>query len=422
MSKLYIQGRTGIPPYVHLFPKLLLLLTILLLTNINVFAQSKTVIGVVTDESKQTVPGVSVSVKGSKTTTQTDADGRFKIQALATDQLVFNYVGYASQSVNVGTRTTINVVLKSSITGLSDVVVVGYGTTKRADLTGAVGSVNMKDLEQAPVKSFDQALAGRVAGVQVSTSDGQPGATANIVIRGAGSISQDNSPLYVIDGFPSEDANANSINPSDIESIDVLKDASATAIYGARGSNGVVLITTKRGKAGKPQLSYNAYYGTQKSPDKIPVMNAFEFVKYVKELNSVFADSVYLKNGVTINDYQNVSSLDMQDYIFQNGQNQNHDIALRGGNDKTTYSISGNYNNQKGIVKFSGFKRYQGRFVLDQTVTDKLKAGINVNYAYSETFGTPISATNFYASSVLLYSVWGYRPAAAISGRDHGSA
>jgi len=421
MSKLYIPWRMDMKQYIFLFAKLLLLLTILLLCNINVFAQSKTIIGVVTDESKQTVPGVSVTVKGTKTTTQTDADGRFKIQALATDQLIFNYVGYASQSVTVGTRTTINVSLKSSITGLSDVVVVGYGTTKRADLTGAVGSVNMKDLEQAPVKSFDQALAGRVAGVQVSTSDGQPGATANIVIRGAGSISQDNSPLYVIDGFPSEDANANSINPSDIETIDVLKDASATAIYGARGSNGVVLITTKRGKAGKPQLSYNAYYGTQKSPDKIPVMNAFEFVKYVKELNSVFADSVYLKNGVTINDYQNVQSLDMQDYIFQNGQNQNHDIALRGGNDKTTYSISGNYNDQKGIVKFSGFKRYQGRFVLDQNVTDKLKAGVNVNYAYSETFGTPISATNFYASSVLLYSVWGYRPAAALSGRDQGT-
>ncbi|RZK72779.1 MAG: SusC/RagA family TonB-linked outer membrane protein, partial [Pedobacter sp.] len=239
------------------------------------------------------------------------------MQVLNSDQLVFNYVGYASQTITVGNRTTINVSLKSAVTGLSDVVVVGYGTTKRADLTGAIGSVNMKDLEQAPVKSFDQALSGRVAGVQVSTNDGQPGATANIVIRGAGSISQDNSPLYVIDGFPSENANANSINPSDIESIDVLKDASATAIYGARGSNGVVLITTKKGKAGKPQLTYNAYYGFQKAPEKIPVMGPYEYVKYLRDLDQAIADSTYLKGGTTLDDYRNVQGLDMQDYVYQ---------------------------------------------------------------------------------------------------------
>ncbi|RZK15082.1 MAG: TonB-dependent receptor [Pedobacter sp.] len=407
--------------HLHYYSKLVLAIVIFLTGNLTAFAQSKNVVGVVTDETNQTVPGVSISVKGTKTTTQTDANGRFKIQVLSSDQLVFNYVGYASQTIAVGNRTTINVSLKSAVTGLSDVVVVGYGTTKRADLTGAIGSVNMKDLEQAPVKSFDQALAGRVAGVQVSTSDGQPGATANIVIRGAGSISQDNSPLYVIDGFPSENANSNSINPSDIESIDVLKDASATAIYGARGSNGVILITTKKGKAGKPQLTYNAYYGFQKAPEKIPVMGPYEYVKYLRDLDQAVADSTYLKGGTTLNDYRDVQGLDMQDYVYQTGQNQNHDIALRGGNDKTTYSISGNFNDQKGIIIYSGFKRYQGRFVLDQQVNDKLKAGINVNYAYSESFGTPISATNFYASSVLLYSVWGYRPTNALSGKDANS-
>jgi len=385
------------------------------------YAQNKPVTGVVTDQQGGPIPGTTIMVKNTKTTAQTDLNGRYQIQAAPTDQLVFNYLGYVSQTITIGAKSIINVTLRESSTTLNDVVVMGYGTTKRKDLTGAVGSVNMKDLEKAPVKSFDQALAGRVAGVQVSTSDGQPGATATIVIRGAGSISQDNSPLYVIDGFPSENANANSINPSDIESIDVLKDASATAIYGARGSNGVVLITTKRGQVGKPQLTYNAYYGIQRSPEKIPVMGPYEFVKYVKELNSVFADSVYLKNGVTVDDYRNVAGLNMQDHVFQTGQNQNHDIALRGGSDKTTFSISGNFNNQKGIVKYSGFKRYQGRFVLDQQVTPKLKTGINVNYAYSETFGTPISATNFYASASLLYAVWGYRPTTGLSGRDAGT-
>ncbi|WP_235527270.1 TonB-dependent receptor [Pedobacter sp. Leaf41] len=421
MNKLYNQGKEIMRKRLPHYSTLLLLIAIFLTVTSTVFAQSKSIVGVVTDETNQTVPGVSISVKGTKTSTQTDGNGRFKIQVLSTDQLVFNYVGYASQTITVGNRTTLNVSLKSAVTGLSDVVVVGYGTTKRADLTGAIGSVNMKDLEQAPVKSFDQALAGRVAGVQVSTSDGQPGATANIVIRGAGSISQDNSPLYVIDGFPSENANSNSINPSDIESIDVLKDASATAIYGARGSNGVILITTKKGKPGKPQLTYNAYYGLQKAPEKIPVMGPYEYVKYLRDLDQAVADSTYLKGGTTLNDYKNVQGLDMQDYVYQTGQNQNHDIALRGGNDKTTYSISGNFNDQKGIIIYSGFKRYQGRFVLDQQINDKLKAGINVNYAYSESFGTPISATNFYASSVLLYSVWGYRPTNALSGKDANS-
>jgi TonB-linked SusC/RagA family outer membrane protein len=353
--------------------KLDLLMAVIFLPFIT-HAQTKLITGTVTDrQGGGPIPGTTILIKNTKTTAQTDGNGKYKIQAAATDQLVFTYLGYTAQTISVGTKVSIDVSLQASSTTLNDVVVMGYGTTKRKDLTGAVGSVDMKDVEKAPVKSFDQALAGRVAGVQVSTNSGQPGATANIVIRGAGSISQDNSPLFVIDGFPSEDANANSINPSDIESIDVLKDASATAIYGARGSNGVVLITTKRGKAGKPELSYNAYYGIQQSPNKIPVMGPYEFVKYVKELNSPFADSVYLKNGITLNDYQKVKGLDMQDYVFQTGQNQNHDIALRGGTDKTTFSISGNFNNQQGVVKYSGFKRYQGRFVLDQNITNKLK-------------------------------------------------
>ncbi|WP_443937377.1 SusC/RagA family TonB-linked outer membrane protein [Pedobacter sp. MW01-1-1] len=377
---------------------------------ISAFGQAIKISGTVKDDTNVGIPGVSVSIKGSKTVSQTDENGKFSIQASATDQLVFNYVGYMSQTVTVGTKTVISVVLKSAVTGLNDVVVIGYGTAKRADLTGSVGSVNMKDFEKAPVSSFDQALAGRVSGVQVQSSDGQPGATANIVIRGAGSISQDNSPLYVIDGFPSEDANANSVSPSDIESIDILKDASATAIYGARGANGVVVITTKRGKNGKPKLTYNAYYGVQEIPQKVDLMDSYEFVRYVKDLNSALADSVYLKNGITLESYKNAETFDMQDYVYQTGQNQNHDLALRGGTDKTQYSISANYNNQKGIIKYGGFKRIQGRLVLDQQVNNKLKVGINANYAYTNQFGTPISATNFYASATLLYSVWGTRP------------
>jgi TonB-linked SusC/RagA family outer membrane protein len=395
-----------------------LLLTGLLLSIFLPFiadAQNKPVTGTVTDQEGGPVPGTTVLIKNTKTLVQTDAGGRYKIQASATDQLVFSYLGFTTQTITVGTKTTINVSLQPNSTQLSDVVVVGYGTAKRADLTGSVGSVNMAEFAKAPVKSFDEALAGRVSGVQVQSSDGQPGATANIIIRGSGSISQDNSPLYVIDGFPSENANANSISPSDIESIDILKDASATAIYGARGANGVVLITTKKGKAGEPKVSYNAYYGIQQTPKKMEMMGPYEFVRYVRELNQPYADSVYLKNGVTLDSYKSVQGFDMQDYAFQVGQNQNHDVAVRGGSENTQYAISGNFNNQKGIVKYGGFKRYQGRIVLDQKLGKKVKIGTNVNYAYSEQFGTPVSATNFYATSTLLYAVWGWRPVTGTS-------
>ncbi|KLT67624.1 TonB-dependent receptor [Pedobacter sp. BMA] len=393
--------------------KILIWIALLLLNSAAAFAQTKSISGVVIDEGKTGIPGVSVSVKGTKTAVQTDANGKYKISAMPTDQLVFNYVGYVSQSIVVGIKTVINVNLASSSTGLSDVVVVGYGTTKRADLTVSVGSVNMRDFEKAPVKSFDQALAGRVAGVQVSLGDGQPGTVADIVIRGAGSITQDNSPLFVIDGFPSESSEANSISPSDIESIDVLKDASATAIYGSRGSNGVILITTKRGVTGAPKITYNSYYGLTKKPKTMEVMNAYDYVKYIIEREPTNA-ATYLPVGVTLDDYKNVQSYDLQDYIYQIGKNQNHDLAIRGGADKTTYALSLNYNDQKGSVKFGGFKRYQGRLVLDQNISKKIKVGVNTNYSYSESTGLQLNINQQYASSNFLYSVWGYRPTTAI--------
>lgn len=390
----------------------------MLLFPVLLFAQQKTVTGTVSDENGNPLPGVSIGVKDQKTGVSSDAAGKFSLSIPAGATLVFSFLGFERREIVVGNQAVLTVKLKEKAGTLSDVVVIGYATQRRKDLTGAVGSVNMKDFEKAPIKSFDEALAGRVAGVVVASNDGQPGSVANIVIRGAGSITQDNSPLYVIDGFPSENSNANAISPADIESIDILKDASATAIYGARGANGVILITTKKGKQGPPTVTYNGYYGWQKIPEKEQLMGPYDFVKYVGELNPAIRDSIYLKGGVKLDDYRNVKGLDMQDYIYQTGQNQNHDISVRGGTDKTRYSISGNFNNQKGIIVNSGFKRYQGRFVLDQTVSDRLKVGVNANYAYSEAFGLPVSATNFYASATPLYSVWGYRPTTSIAGRD----
>ncbi|WP_343744121.1 TonB-dependent receptor [Chitinophaga sp.] len=390
-----------------------------LIVPLSLFAQQKkTVSGIVKDKDGNPLVGVTVMVKNDKTGTSTNDAGRFVIAAAPGATLVFTFIGFEKTEQPVDNRTEYNVRLKDRVGTLNDVVVVGYASVQRKDLTGSVGSVNMKEFEKAPVKSFDEALAGRVAGVAVASNDGQPGSIANIVIRGAGSITQDNSPLYVIDGFPTESSNANAISPADIESIDVLKDASATAIYGARGSNGVILITTKKGKSGAPQVTYNGYYGWQQIPKKIPLLNAYEFVRYVGDINPSMYDSIYLAGGVKLEDYRNKEAIDMQDYIYRVGQNQNHDIAVRGGNDKTRYSISGNFNNQRGIIINSGFKRYQGRFSLDQTVSSKLKVGINANYAYNESYGIPVSATNFYASATTLYSVWGFRPTNSIAGRD----
>lgn len=403
-----------------LLPAVFLFMLLLLLCSSNnpVYAQTrKTVVGIVTDEANLPIPGVSVVVKETKATTQTDSEGRFKVQASPAENIEFSYIGFQSQTLPAG-KDILNIVLKASTTTLKEVVAIGYGTIKRSDLTGAVGSVIMKDLEKAPVKSFDQALAGRVAGVQVTTGDGQPGNVADIVIRGAGSISQDNSPLYVIDGFPTESSGANTISPSDIESIDILKDASATAIYGARGSNGVVLITTKRGKIGTPKINYNAYYGVQKAPATIPVMDSYEFVRLLLERDYNNISAYYLGPGVTLDSYRNATGYNWQDYIYQTGQNQNHDIAIRGGADKTTYALSANYNNQQGVIKHSGFKRYQGRLVLDQNISRKIRVGINSNLAYTEQVGMPVNATNYYASAGFLYSVWGYRPTTSLIGND----
>jgi len=406
-------------PIPHRFTLIGLILLLPFLT----LAQTRPITGTIKDDSGKPLEGVSVSISGQSTGTTTDSAGRFHLSIAAGTTITFSYVNYEGSKLTNGARSDYSVILKQKGGALNDVVVVGYGTAKRKDLTGAVGSVNMRDFAKAPVKSFDDALAGRVAGVVVTSNDGQPGANANIVIRGQGSITQDNSPLYVIDGFPLENSNANSIDPADIESIDVLKDASATARYGARGSNGVILITTKKGKSGAPEVSYNPYFGIQRIPKKMKMMDPYQFVKYVQEVNPVSADSIYLSNGKTLDDYKNRKAVDLQDYIYQTGLTDNNDIAIRGGNDKTVYSISGNFLDQRGIIIQSGFRRYQGRFSLDQKVNSKLKVGINANYSYSVASGQQVSnavsgTATYYASSNLLYSVWGYRPTVGLGSSD----
>nr|WP_294870912.1 TonB-dependent receptor [uncultured Pedobacter sp.] len=382
-------------------------------------AQSKNISGKVTSSDNEPLFGVTVFEKGTKTGATTDADGKFVITVSnANATLSFRYVGYQSRDIPLNGKNVINLALKSLDNALNEIVVIGYGATARKDLTGSVGQVKMDEFEKAPVKSFDEALAGRVAGVQVSGADGQPGSINNIVIRGAGSITQDTSPLYVVDGFPLEDANNNSINPADIASIDILKDASATAIYGARGANGVIIITTKRGNIGEPVIAYNGYYGFQKNTKTIDLMSPYEFVKYQLELDPVNTNTTYLADGKTLDDYKNVKGINFQDQIYRNAPMQSHDISIRGGSDKTRYSISGNIIGQDGVVLNSDFRRYQGRITLDQNVNQKLKIGVNLNYSYSASNGSIVNAASPIqsASTNLLYAVWGYRP---VSGNDN---
>ena len=361
--------------------------------------------------------GITVTVKGTTQQTLTNDDGRFALRVTERDKaLVFTYVGYQSQEVLIGNITTVSITLKEVSSILTDVVVVGYGTQRRKDITGSVGKVSVTDLQKAPVRSFEEALAGRVAGVQVTSSDGQPGASANILIRGNNSVTQQNSPLYVIDGFPIENPDNNAINPEEIESIEILKDASATAIYGARGANGVIIITTKKGKSAVPVITYDGYYGFQKVTRRTKLMNGYDFVRYLFQADSVKTRLLYLApKGLTVDDYKNIESYNWEDKLFQRGPMQSHSLSIRGGTPVTKYSISGSAINQKGAIVNTGFKRYQGRFVLDQNISTNIKVGVNLNYSAATTFGViPSNANN--AQYNLMYNTWSYRP---VSGTDN---
>lgn len=390
-----------------------------------VFGQAKTVSGVVTDSHGESLVGVSVKVKGAARGISTDMSGRYAIQVSGSNPiLIFSYLGFTPKEIAVAGKTLLNVSLTESLSSLKEVVVIGYGTTRRSDLTGAVGGVSVEDLSRAPVKSFDEALAGRVAGVQVRSSEGQPGSAIDIVVRGYNSITQNNYPLFVIDGFPMEDPASsavnplNTIDPNEIESIDILKDASATAIYGARGANGVVMVTTKRGKIGAPVISYNGYYGWQNNSKRMEVLSPYEFVKLQWEIDSVTTKSKYLTGGTTLESYRNVAGINWEDQVTRTAPMQNHYLSLSGGTERTRYSASLSHVNQRGIIINSGFKRTQGKFAFDQNVNKKFKVGFNATYADISTIGSPSSSSQYNNELNLLFSVWAYRPVTGIDASD----
>jgi len=361
---------------------LILSLFFLAFSALSAFAQNRPVSGTVTagdDGSK--LPGVSVLVKGTTTGTTTNENGGYSINAPANATLVFSYIGYATQELPVNSRSTINVILNADAQSLQEVnvVAVGYGTARRQDLTGSIASVSSEQLAKVPVTTTDQALQGRAAGVQVTNNDGAPGAGVQVQIRGIGTFGS-SDPLYVVDGYPIT-GGLSQINPNDIASIDILKDASATAIYGTRAANGVVIITTKRGgKGGDVIIDFDAYGSIQAKPNTYEVLNAQEYVTLAKERATA--------DGISIpaewNNAAALRTIDWQDVMYQTGYRQNYNLSMRGGNEKVQSALSLNYFDQKGIVIGSTFKRMNASLNTDYQAKSWLKATANIKYTRND--------------------------------------
>lgn len=334
--------------------------------------------GKVTDETGAAVVGATVRLKGNATVgTTTNAEGAFSLNLPDGDgTLVISSVGYLSQEVVVGNRTTLDVRLKSSTNSLDEVVVIGYGSVKKSDITGSVSSVKVADLKGTQILSAAQALQGRAAGVQVFNSDATPGARPNIRIRGTNSLGTSSEPLFVIDGYPSNE-DINSINPNDIESIEILKDASATAIYGSRGANGVILITTKRGETGKLAINVEAYYGVATVTKTLPVMNARQYAEYRNDVvRNIGAPTARPFASPALLDYFSTHSTDWQAAMFEQAPVSDVQLNLSGGDEKTRYLLSGEWYKQAGVVRNTGFERGNLRFNFDRKISQKFTFGL----------------------------------------------
>ncbi len=408
-----------------------------------------TVTGQVTDSQGLPLPGATILEKGTLNGSATDLDGNYSITVDDQAILVFSFLGYAISEEAVQGRTVISVQLVESASALDEIVVTGYGRQVKRDITGSVSSISASQIKDLPVTSFENAIQGQLAGVQVSETSGEPGAGPTVRVRGVGSISAGNDPLYVVDGFPiSKNVDLGvqgdnfrrgegrfrpptqnplgTLNPNDIESIQVLKDAAAASIYGSRGSNGVIIITTKSGKrTGAPVVSYDSYVGIQSVANKIDLMNAAELIAY----NTEAVNTAYLQanpgasasdpNSMRSNaawripdDIQNPdgTNTDWQDVIFQSAFQQNHNLSVSGGAEKVGYHIAGNYYNQEGIIDGSGFDRYSLRINVEADVTEKLRLGLNLSPSYTSSDKLPAGSPYFARPPGIVYSALVHSP------------
>lgn len=391
-----------------------LLLLSFLLSGIYVSAQT-VITGTVMDSHGESIPGVAIQIKNSDKGTITDIDGNFNISVKENSSiLIFSCLGYETVEEKVNLKRPMKVIMLEDSETLDEILVVGYQEIKKKDLTGSVAKAEMGDLLASPVSSFDQALGGRIAGVNVTSSDGMPGQSTNIVIRGNNSVTQSNSPLFVIDGFPVEDASiTNTINPLDIESIDFLKDASATAIYGARGANGVIIITTKKGKAGELKINYDGSCTVQTATKRIPLMDAYEFVRLQNEIYPAIADATYLMEfdgkKWTLDDYRNIEQYDWYDEVLRTAMQQNHNIRISGGSGDIRYNASVAYVDQDGILVNTGYNRAQASAGMNLR-RRKLNIWLNINYSHAVQSGNLPSEQSYSGQNNIFYSIWGYRP------------
>ncbi len=382
---------------------------------------------VFSSEDNQPLPGVSVILKGTTTGTTTDVEGKFTLGISEGAILQFSYIGFETQEVEVGTKEVINIQLVPDLEQLEEVVVIGYGVKEKSDLTGSVASINSKDFEDQPIIRAENALKGRTAGVTVQTPSGAPGASMKIRIRGFNSVNGNNNPLYVIDGFVGGDISI--LNPNDIASIDVLKDASATAIYGSRGSNGVVIITTKTGKSGELKVEFDAFYSVDKLSKKLDLLNTEEYMNVVNERNrDLGLDDIF--TSAEIDSVTQAGGTNWLDEILRNGATQNYQLALSGGSPKTKFYISGSLADQEGIIDNSFYKRYGIRANVSSELSKKTDLIFNIyanhtnarnNYTYNGR-STALGAAHVFPPNIAVFdaetqkytlSPGGYGPIAA---------
>lgn len=336
--------------------------------------------GKITNSRGEPLVGVSVTVQGSTIGTSTDENGSYSIDVQAHGTLVFSFVGFATREIAVNGRTSVDLILQESVSSLEQVVVVGYGTQKRSDLTGSIASVSKERLSELPVTNVMQAIQGSVAGVNITQGSSVPGASSSAIVRGAGSLAATTDPYIIVDGAPFVGGSLNDINPSDIASVDILKDVSSTAVYGSRGANGVILITTKRGKSGKASIAYNVYTGVESYSHKVIPMNAAEYVQKFADYKTQagITNTQVLPNAFEQANFAAGITTDWLNKISRQGLITDHTLSISGGNKDVKYYVSGDYLKESGVIKGYQFHRASIRSNIDANITDYLTAGVDL--------------------------------------------
>ncbi|MGE8343628.1 MAG: SusC/RagA family TonB-linked outer membrane protein [Flavobacterium sp.] len=393
-----------------------------LLIGSQVHAQGTTIEGTVKDAAGLSLPGVNVLEKGTKNGTSTDFDGHYKIKLTNPKAVLsFSFIGFKNIDISAEGKTKVNATMSEDSNNLNEVVVIGYGTAKKSDLTGAVSTISGADLKKVPVANVAEALTGRIAGVQVTAAEGSPDADIKIRVRGGGSLTQDASPLIIVDGFPIN--NMNDISSSDIETMTVLKDAASTAIYGSRGANGVILITTKSGKDGKMAVNFNMFYGMKKMANKIDVLSPEDYTKWqyeyallsqsgTKVASNPDSYTKYFGNWQDHDLYQGLKGDDWQEQIFgRTGEVQSRDLGIRGGTDKLNYNFNYAHYDEKAIMIGSNYKRNNLALALKSKISNKIDVGFTVRYSDTEIDGGGVNEQNEKSSSdSRMRTIVGYAP------------